>query len=117
MARKGRESIFQIEVIDFRKRNNGHYAPRRPRRTLFFHGKSKERAESWGARFGTVLHCRKVDTTPYRKNIDFLDLHQEPISIEIEREEYVLNKALELSRPRKRYSDKLFDAEPIDNEE
>lgn len=112
--KSGREHIFQLEIINFRKRNNGHYAPRMTKVKI---AKSAETAKRWGARFGTVLHCVKVDTTPYLKNIEYLNLHQEPMEIEIDKEEYVLNKAMELSRPRKRYSDKDFNAEVIDKEE
>jgi len=101
MARKWRDHIFQMEVIDFRKRNNGQRAAPK---TLIYRGKSAEMAKKMGARFGTVLHCRKVDRSPYLKNIESLDLHQEPMEIEIDREEFVLNRAMELTRPRKRYS-------------
>lgn len=115
MGRKGRERIYQVEVIDFQKRNNGQFSPRR---TLFMCGKSVEKVRRWGARFGTVLHCRKVDTSYYyHKSIDNLVLDQKPISIEIDsREEYVVSRSLELNRPRKRYSDKKF-VDPIDKEE
>ena len=109
-----REHVFQLEIINFRKRNNGLHAPRM---TKVKHAKSAEIAKRWGAKFGTVLHCFKVDTTPYLKNIEFLNLHQEPMEIEIDREEYVLNRAMELTRPRKRFSDKNFDVEVVDKEE
>jgi len=110
MARKWRDHLYQLEIIDFQKRNNGDNAPSQ---TKIKRAKSADIAKKWGAKFGTVLHCAKVDTTPYLKNIEYLNLNQEPLEIEIDREEYVLNRAMELTRPRKRFGDKK-DIEVVD---
>lgn len=139
---------FQIELLDFSRRNNGHYsdavvldtrgiylcqrcgwegqredkcpkcgeglypkgrvkvvdrkpiAPRRTKIGLFYNIKG---AKKWGRKFGTVISCHKVDKSPYLKNIEYLNLKQEPLTIELVQEDYVLNKALELERPKKRF--------------
>ncbi len=76
--------------------------PIAPRRTVmggFFNHKSAKR---WGERFGTVISCHKVDKSYYLENIEHLNLKQEPVTIELEQEDFVLNKALELERPRRK---------------
>jgi hypothetical protein len=63
--------------------------------------KNKESIKRWAARFGTVISCRKVDSSPYTQNIEYLNLKQEPIVLEVERDEFVLTEDLELERPQK----------------
>jgi hypothetical protein len=67
---------------------------------LFF---NKEKAKRWGSRYGTVISCRKVDKSRYLENIEHLNLKQEPPTIELAQEEFVLSRTLELERPRRRY--------------
>lgn len=125
--------FFQLEIADYSKRRNGRYTtswlnfskgqkgkidrlPLVPCRTLLKRFKDGESAKRWGARFGTVISCRKVDTAPYFKNIEYLNLTGKPISIEFDKEEYMVNKALELSRPRIDFEDKKIDVQIVDND-
>lgn len=110
--------LFQLEILDFSRRNR-HIPEMKDGKTLFYVGsnkskavdmlsitaptktllkrfKDKESAERWGARCGSLISCEKVDISPYYENIEHLNLKQEPIVIQIEREEYILNKAVEL---------------------
>ena len=73
------------------------------KRTLFKRSKDKERAKRWGAQFGSVISCDKVDVSCYLANIEHLNLEQ-PIEIAIE-PEYVLNKAFEIERPKRKTQD------------
>ncbi len=72
------------------------------RRTLVGLFYKDETAKRWGERYGTVISCRKVDKTKYLENTEHLKLKQEPITIEIE-QDFILNRALELERPRRQY--------------
>lgn len=120
--------LFQIEVADFTKhtyrtivvkngkeRQKVDIPSKAPRRTLLEHFKDGKAAMRWASRIGVVLSCFKVDTEPYLVNIEHLNLEQ-TFSVELGEKEYVLNKALELSRPRKEFEGKKFDVEVIDNE-
>ncbi len=131
-SRSGKQiPAFQIEVADYSKRQNGHYAtswvtgatkggktievlPFVPHKTFIKRFEDSEAAMSWASRIGTVLSCRKVDTSPYLKNIEYLNLNK-PVSIVLDREEYVIGKALELSHPRIDYENKIIDIEVVDN--
>lgn len=72
------------------------------RRTLLELFYNYRHAIKWGARYGTVISCQKVDKSYYLNNIEHLNLNQEPITIELEQEDYVLSKTLELERPRRK---------------
>lgn len=120
MSRHGGSSVarglplFQIEVLDFTKRNNNYtktvlmdkgngrekvdLLAETPCRTLVGRFKDHKRAIRWGKRFGTVKECYKVDTSPYLNNINYLNLDQKPITVEIELEEFTLNENLEITR-------------------
>ena len=117
--------LFQIEVMDFAMRNGDYktivikdgYGRQKidipkeiPCRTLLRRSSNAERAKGWARKFGLVISCHKVDTTPYLKNIEFLNLTPKPIAIERERE-YIISKTLEVRRDRKE-----FDGAPIDKE-
>jgi hypothetical protein len=114
-----REQLFQLVVIDFSKRNNEiretHFnsslidfnTDRKVKvadvaypvasMTLFRRAKDHRQAQKWGEKFGTVLSCFKVDKTKYLENIEHLNLHQEPRSIEIDKGElFTLNANLEI---------------------
>lgn len=124
-----RECLYQIEIADYSKRNSGSgytltvfengkkqkvdILPEAPRRTLLKRAKSSELAKRWGARFGTVISCFKVDTEKYLNNIEYLNLAQEPIAIEAE-PEYFLNKNLEITRPRREFGGKKIELEIVD---
>ncbi len=112
--------VYQTEVIDFSRRKNRRYGlrgtpngrgrkeedrlPVGDRETNVSHFKNaesaKRRVSKKGKKKRSIISCRKVDTSPYLLNIEHLNLNQEPMTIEVE-QDYVLNKALELSRPRK----------------
>ena len=123
MGRHNRkERVFQIEVADYSERpqlyrrydnplwwdNEGNQGkvvdillPPPARTLLPISRKSTKAIKRWASRFGMVRSCRKVDKSYYLENIVHLNLKQEPLTIEIEQEEdFVLNKALELERPR-----------------
>lgn len=131
-----RERLYQIKVLNFAKSKNEYKSPfiifdeqgrvpagnmvdrmpDVPSRTLLKRFKDNKAALRYGNRFGTVISCHKVDTDPYLKNIEFLNLKQEPIEIEVDREEYVLNKDLELKRPRRKSGGRQVRIEIVDNE-
>jgi hypothetical protein len=113
-----REKVYQIEVVDYSRQsaacdtilviaeNNGHglikvkedIMPPPPRRTLPKRFKSNKQAKKWGSRYGTVVGCHKVDTEYYLRNIEYLNLKQEPIVIEVETGEYVMGRDFEVAR-------------------
>ncbi len=68
-----------------------------PCRTLLHRVRDYKAAIRWGERFGTVLERRKVSREPYLKNAEYLNLNQKPVSIQME-PEFVINKAMELTR-------------------
>ena len=106
-----RERVYQIVVLDFKKRSNGHgrtivvpdgnsrrkidILPEAPSRTLIKAFRSHEAAMKYGKRYGTVVSCHKVDTSPYLLNIEHLNLG-EPRAIEIDRAEFVLGEDVEI---------------------
>lgn len=47
--------------------------------------KSAEAAVAWAKRFGSVISCHKVDTTPYINNIEYLckDVIGKPVEIQV----------------------------------
>jgi hypothetical protein len=111
--------LFQIEVLDFSARKQGYDSydrrmfkdengiirktvdtlPEIPCRTIVQRFKDYKAALRFGQRFGTVKECRKVDTIPYLSNINYLNLDQKPIAIEMEREEeFELTDTLEVRR-------------------
>lgn len=121
--------LFQIKVADFtnhsyktivvkkgKERQKIDIPSKAPCRTLLKHFRDGKAAIRFASRIGTVLSCFKVDTDPYLKNIEYLNLEQ-TFSVEVGEKEYVLNKALELSRPRKDFEGKKFDVQMLDNEE
>ena len=124
-----RDRLFQIEVLEFGKRRGNYSAgadngmgrkdvdhwTTAPHRTLLKRAKSAEIAKNWAKRFGSILHCEKVDTSPYYRNIEFLNLEEKPIEIRLDREEFIVNKALELTRQPQRtpqYSVEVVDKQP-----
>lgn len=110
--------LFQIEVLDFSARKQGYdnydrrtfkdndgiirktvdTLPAIPCRTIVERFKDYKAALRYGQRFGTVKECRKVDTSPYLNNINFLNLKQQPLTIEIEQPEFTLTDSLEVTR-------------------
>lgn len=69
-----------------------------PQRTLLKYFKNKRSAETWGARFGTVIACFKVDKSEYLENIERLKLEQEPLSIGFANESFAVDKDLNIVR-------------------
>lgn len=121
-----RERLFQIELLDFKHRGNsvpgadngmGRKDIDRwiaaPRRTVFRRAKSAECAKNWAKRFGSVISCDKVDFEPYRRNIEFLNLEQPVIQMAVE--DFVVNKAMELTREPQRQQ--KIRIEVVDNDE
>jgi hypothetical protein len=130
MSRHGGSSVgrglplFQIEVLDYASRDarytktvlmdNGYGREKVdilseiPCRTLVGRFKNYKRALRWGQRFGTVKECHKVDTSPYLNNINYLNLDQKPITIEVDLEEFTVNESLEVTRG---IEDREFDVE------
>ena len=122
--------LYQIEVIDFKRRDNKAREPHKNSSLVYFNGipqkqadipfsvpsktlvnrfKNSETAKKWGARFGTVISCFKVDKMPYLENIEHLNLNQEPINIMIEKDEFNINTSLEINS-----RDKHFNIEIVD---
>jgi len=127
-ARAGRGlGVFQLEILDYSRRSTDHYEtittqrymprdgngrdkhkvttkldlmPDVPHRTILGRFKDSNAAKRWGRRFGTIVSCQKVDTMPYLRNIEFLNLETH-VEIQVAQDEFVINKALELTRPRK----------------
>lgn len=110
--------LFQIEVLDFSARKKGYdnydrrmfkdvdgfikktvdTLPEIPCRTIVQRFRDYKAALRYGQRFGTVKECRKVDTSPYLKNIDYLNLNQQPFTVEFDRQELMLSESLEITR-------------------
>ncbi len=89
--------------------------PVAPRRTLVELFYKYEQALRFGQRHGTVISCHKVDKSYYLENIEHLNLHQEPLTIEVEQEEdFVLSRTLELERPRRKYNEEKYNIEVDD---
>jgi hypothetical protein len=89
--------------------------PLAPRRTLLKRARDNDEAKRWGARFGSVISCVKVDISPYLENIEHLNLGEQPVIVEME-EEYVLTEDLEIKRPRREFPAKRFEVEIADGE-
>jgi hypothetical protein len=110
-----RESLYQIEVLNFSRRQNYHSEdvvtkgkgklkvidtePQGEVRTLFKRAKDKELAKRWASGFGSVISCDKVDVTCYLENIEHLNLNPIPIQIVAE-QEFTINKDLEITVPK-----------------
>ncbi len=119
--------VFQIEVESFGRIGTatswvdkgehgkvetcplGHY------KTFVKRFKDARAAMNWGRRFGTVKECRKVDVEPYFLNIEHLNLKRQPIVV-METEQYVVNRALELSRPRIDFETRGINIQVVDKE-
>ena len=52
--------------------------------------KSADAAIAWAKRFGSVISCHKVDTTPYINNIEYLckDVIGKPVEIQVDTTEF-----------------------------
>lgn len=83
------------------------------RRTVMELFRDAKKAKKWGARFGTVISCRKIDKSYYLENIEHLNLRQEPLTIELE-QDFVLNKALELERPKRNFGNRKLNVEIVE---
>ncbi len=120
-----RENVFQMVVVEYSKRRNGYHRnfviaddrglTSAPKRTIVRRFRDYRSAMKWGGRFGSVISCHKVDTYPYFRNIEYLNLTEKQVEIKIDREEYVLNRALELSHPR--IEDEKYGIKVVDKEE
>lgn len=100
-----RESLYQLEVIDFTKRDKGiretlfntslvdfntdrkmkvaDIALPMSSRPILRWAKNSESAKRWAKKFGTVISCFKVDRTKYLENIEHLNLNQDTLNIEV----------------------------------
>ncbi len=65
--------------------------------TLFLTTRSYDRALSAAKKAGRVIFCRKVDPSYKLRRIEFLNLHQEPITIEVDRREIEVSPELEIT--------------------
>ena len=122
------ESLFQIVVVDYSQRGNGHrktYVPPSTNvearkkgkkleqtdyakidgdyvlhRTLFRWAKNGKRAmRKVGRRFGSIISCRKVDSHYRHLNmIEYLNLDQKKIEVDMTVEEFTMNRDGEVSR-------------------
>lgn len=120
--------LFQIEILDFSKKNGHVHnfgvdnvgtiawqfgnkictrpekvkqadrVSQAPRRTLCKRFKNDKAALRWANRIGSVLSCKKVDVSCYLNNIEHLNLHQEPIEVVIDKQEFVLEKDFVITR-------------------
>lgn len=104
-------SLFQIVVLDFKRRQpppasvvqSGQVHKRYndiqetvPKRTIFKWAKDGKRAKKWGARFGSVIACFKVDSHERRLNmIEHLRLDK-PIAVDLGADEFVVGRDLEI---------------------
>ncbi len=104
--------LFQVVVQDFKHRQpppasvaNSDQIFKRfhniedyiPERTLFKWAKDGRRATDWGAKFGSVISCCKVDSHIRKlEMIEHLRLEQRPIEVEIGIEEITLGRDLEI---------------------
>ena len=107
-----REHLFQIEVLDFRRSSynhpsgsSNHFAFKEadrwesaPSRTVFKRAKHEKTAKNWAKRFGSIISCVKVDTIPYTRNIEFLNLEEGMLTIQMESSDFLVNKTMELSK-------------------
>jgi len=110
-----RTYTFQIEVLLFSKRRNGHFMPpgvstthgehglpMAPHRTLLRDAKNADSAKRSAAKIGSVISCRKlgaspdrrVSLSPYFRNIESLNLGPKPILVTLE-QDYALTEPLE----------------------
>lgn len=112
---RGLDTEYEARVIPYSQRHNGHndivasYTVHdevykhvdilQPESyiTLFLTTKNYERALVAAKKVGRVLFCRKVDPSYKLRKIEFLNLHQEPITIEVDRREIAISPSLEIS--------------------
>lgn len=130
------ESIFEIGILDYSKvsrqasktvvptsgnRNKVDILPHIPTRTIFMRVQGKDahkKAMQRAKKKGTVVFCNKVQTSYYLNKIEYLNLNQVPLTVEIEMEqEFELSKALEISNPQKRMLEQKYEIELIDRGE
>ena len=52
----------------------------------------------YGKRFGSVVSCHKVDVSHYVKSAEYRTLPPKPVSISIDKEEYVLGKDIQIEK-------------------
>ena len=116
LALRNTYTVAQGAVVKGREKRKIDVLPRVPCRTHIKRFKDSKAAKKWGGRFGTVISCFKVDTSPYLKNIEYLNLHQEPLTIEMDREEYTLGSGLELQRGGRRAKGRNIRIEILDKE-
>lgn len=64
---------------------------------LFLTARTYDRALSAAKKVGRVIFCRKVDPSYKLRRIEFLNLHQEPITIEVDRREIEVSPELEIT--------------------
>ena len=77
-------------------------------RTIFRKAKDQSRAMRMGAKLGTVQYCRKVDASYYFQKIEYLNLNQQPPTVEIRNEDlFVLNAQGELTVAQERTKGEL----------
>lgn len=119
------DRLFQIEIVEPRRRSGSRrllfegesvlktggqiikledVLMPAPKRTLLKYFKDKTSAEKWGARFGTVIACFKVDKSGYLENIEHLLLTQEPLTVEFSNEGFSVDKDLNVSRTGKEFN-------------
>ena len=85
------ERVYEVEIWDMSHNN---------KRTIVGLFKDHDRAIQRARRLGKVLSCRKVSADYYTNNIEHLNLHQKPLTVELELEpEFTITKALELTNP------------------
>ncbi len=126
------DRIFEIKVLDYsqvRNRNGKTYVPTSgnrnkidilpeiPCRVLFKRAKNYEQAKRWGDSFGTVVYCQKIDISYYLAKIEHLNVVEKPIELEIDTGEFVLNKAMEITQPRRKTEHKKISLEILDKQE
>lgn len=77
-------------------------------RTIFRQAKDHARAMKKGERVGTVQYCRKVDASFYFQKIEYLNLRQKPLAVEIKTEDlFILNEQNELTLTQQKTKDEL----------
>lgn len=72
---------------------NQHYE------THFVERHNAESAKSRASKYGSVMSCQKVDPFYFLHKIEFLNLHQIPMVVEIGNGSIIANNALEIQKP------------------